>query len=426
VAMQEIKLTPAHFHGAVSLDWQKDGSVQPWRIDLSKKEMYQNTPASSIHRLASMPSGVRVSIRSDCSVLRLTVYPMVSVGDYDFDLVVDGKLFKSIHKPPVVSLGFENTELLATNELRAAAMAGKHSPGAKEHSKALTKGSKTRTTEDHVIECDGLPPGIHTLELWLSSTGPQRVRKLEVDSSATVVQPLDDTRPRWITYGSSVTHGMAADAQQFPGIPYHTLSAHSPSRTWPATAALKANLNLTSLGFGGQAVLDQMIARQIRDTPADCISLKLGINVHNTGSHNSRAFGQAALGFILTVRDGHPTTPLLIVSPLYGAWREDMPQSKASYVPDDPKFKPDARFDSLKDMRKELKRIVEMLQKRGDKYIQYLDGLDLFGQADCEAGLMPDNLHPSGDGYELIGNRFANLAFGPEGKLLPSGVRSKL
>ena len=55
--------------------------------------------------------------------------------------------------------------------------------------------------------------------------------------------------------------------------------AASPATTWPATCARVADLNLTSFGFGGQCHMDQAMARVIRDMEADCISLKLGINV---------------------------------------------------------------------------------------------------------------------------------------------------
>lgn len=42
-------------------------------------------------------------------------------------------------------------------------------------------------------------------------------------------------------------------------------------------------------------------------------------------------------------------------------------------------------------------------------------------------GLMPDRLHPNGDGYVLIGERFAAHSFGPQGKLLQrSAQASKL
>jgi hypothetical protein len=39
--------------------------------------------------------------------------------------------------------------------------------------------------------------------------------------------------------------------------------------------------DLTNLGFGGSALFDQFTARAIRDTPAELISLKIGINLVN-------------------------------------------------------------------------------------------------------------------------------------------------
>jgi hypothetical protein len=40
-----------------------------------------------------------------------------------------------------------------------------------------------------------------------------------------------------------------------------------------------------------------------------------------------------ALGFIQTVREGHPLTPLLIVSPIWGAWREDGSGGENPFIP---------------------------------------------------------------------------------------------
>ena len=52
---------------------------------------------------------------------------------------------------------------------------------------------------------------------------------------------------------------------------------------------------------------------------------RLGINTHNLASLSNRTFATAALGFVLTVRDGHPTTPLVLISPIFGSWREEIP-----------------------------------------------------------------------------------------------------
>jgi hypothetical protein len=45
----------------------------------------------------------------------------------------------------------------------------------------------------------------------------------------------------------------------------------------------------------------------MRDTPADVISLKIGINLVNTDLLRLRAFTPAMHGFLDTIREGHPT-----------------------------------------------------------------------------------------------------------------------
>ena len=63
----------------------------------------------------------------------------------------------------------------------------------------------------------------------------------------------------------------------------------------------------------------------MRDTPADLISVKIGINLVNPDLMRLRAFGPAVHGFLDTIRDGHPTTPLLVVSPMLCPIHEDTP-----------------------------------------------------------------------------------------------------
>ena len=53
----------------------------------------------------------------------------------------------------------------------------------------------------------------------------------------------------------------------------------------------------------------------IRDLPADAIGLKLGINM-TSGSVSDRTCRALAIGLIKTIRDGHPDTPLAVVSPI--------------------------------------------------------------------------------------------------------------
>ena len=105
----------------------------------------------------------------------------------------------------------------------------------------------------------GLPGDETPVELWLPYDGPISVKTFSGEG----VRPVTDNRLKWLTYGSSITQCGAA---------------HSPSRTWPATAARASNLNLTCMGLGGQCHLDPMIARLIRDREMDLMTMKIGIN----------------------------------------------------------------------------------------------------------------------------------------------------
>ena len=119
----------------------------------------------------------------------------------------------------------------------------------------------------------------------------------------------------WLHHGSSISHGS---------------DAASPSATWPALAAAHGGVELINLGLGGSALLDPFTARTLRDTAADLISVKIGINLVNPDLMRLRAFMPAVHGFLDTIRDGHPTTPLLVVSPIYCPIHEDTPGPGAS------------------------------------------------------------------------------------------------
>ncbi|WP_366980638.1 SGNH/GDSL hydrolase family protein [Mycolicibacterium frederiksbergense] len=149
------------------------------------------------------------------------------------------------------------------------------------------------------IRFAGLPDRQKTVEIWLPHNETTELIALRSD------QPLEScpiTRPIWLHHGSSISHGS---------------NALHPTGTWPALAAAGAGVELINLGMGGAALLDPFTARTMRDIPADLISIKIGINVVNADLMRLRAFGPAVHGFLDTIRDGHPTTPIVVVSALY-------------------------------------------------------------------------------------------------------------
>ncbi len=312
--------------GALSLE-SGDGWAMPWRIPHSQAALFY----PGLVERAAMPAGVRIAFRSDTTSLAGQIVPFPEMPP--IDLYCDG-----------VFLG--SAELDGRSDFRFV----------------------------------GLPSGEKVIELWLPQFGEFRLRELTVDADASLT-PFQDERPRWITYGSSITQ---------------CRTASSPSHTWPAIVAREGGYNLTALGYGGQCHLDPMIARMMRDMPADFLSICVGINIYGSGSLNERSFRQAIIGFVQLLREGHPETPLAVLSPIHAVHRET---------------EVNAAGFTIQAMREEVEKAVAVLQSQGDGHIHYVNGLDIFGAE--SAHLLPDDLHPNAEGYELMGRNFSQKVAGP-------------
>ncbi|MHA7959767.1 GDSL-type esterase/lipase family protein [Streptomyces sp. L500] len=331
----------------------------------------------------SQPSGVRLAFRTRATAVELDTLPTkrVYVGvpprpDGVYDLLVDGWPTGQAH----VTGGNTLTIDMATGT-------AEHRPG-----------------PAGTVRFTGLPEGVKNVEIWLPHNETTELVALRTDAP---VEPVPDLGRRvWLHHGSSISHGS---------------DAASPSTTWPALAASLGGVELINLGLGGGALLDPFTARALRDTPADLISLKLGINLVNTDLMRLRAFTPAVHGFLDTIRDGHPTTPLLVVSPILCPIHEDTPGPSA---PDfaalsggrllfratgDPAERASGKL-TLTAIRDELARIVRQ-RAADDPNLHHLDGRDLYGPADSAELPLPDRLHPDAATHRLIGERFAGLAF---------------
>jgi hypothetical protein len=251
---------------------------------------------------------------------------------------------------------------------------------------------------------DGLGDHRKVVEIWLPTNASVELHALRVADGA-LVESAPSARRRWTHYGSSISHCMDVDR---------------PFDAWPVMVANECGLELTDFGLAGQCQLDPFMGRVIRDTPADVISVKIGINLVNAASMSERTFGPAVHGLLDSIRDGHPTTPLLVVSPIFCPSVEHhpgptIPNDRGSF--DIVAAPADARplGLTLTRIRRMIAGIVAQRQAAGDSALHHLDGLELFGEADQH--LLYDALHPSPEGYALLGRRFAAAAFGEAGPL---------
>lgn len=248
--------------------------------------------------------------------------------------------------------------------------------------------------ETETIWFKGLGSEAKQTEIWLPHNAYVTLQQIHIDGD--LLEPVPEERPHWIHHGSSISHCMEAE---------------SPTQTWPAVAALEAGLCLTSFGFGGQCHLDQFVARTIADLEADLISIKVGINIVNLDSMRERVFVPAIHGFLDTIRDKQPNTPICLVSPIYCPSAEDNP---GPTIPNaSGKFETIQGFERLRQGSMSLKRVRELLagvvetrKNSSDEPIEYFDGLRLFSEEDSH--LLPDDLHPNNEGYRLMGERFSS------------------
>lgn len=330
------------FHGHITLE-ETPVHIQPWRLDFPQRLLF----GEKFQTRAMDAAGVRLAMKTTAVKLHLTVDPRLDLRTLDqedqwqFDLLVDGQLheqFKSQRQPCT-------------------------------------------------LRFDHLPPGWKLLEVYLPLMSPVAVREIAINDDA-VLEPFNDPRPRWLSYGSSITQ---------------CRTALSPSQSWPALVARQFDLNLTCMGYGGSCHLEPMVARIIRDQPADYLTLCLGINVKGHSSYSPRTFDAAVIGMIKTIRDKQPRTPVIVISPIYSQRHETTPNAVGL---------------NLVSMRALIRQAVDSLVALGDEHLRYVDGLSIFGPEHDHH--MPDHLHPDGQGYLALAQRFGQVVM-PHFNLSPKG-----
>ncbi|MFF1303289.1 GDSL-type esterase/lipase family protein [Streptomyces sp. NPDC058307] len=377
------KVTAELLRGALDVEHTEHG-VLPHRLPARARA--QNTD-DQLAMAESQPAGVRLAFRTRATAVELDTLPTkrTYVGapprpDGVYDLVVDGR---AAGRGSVLGGNVITVDMTAgTSEVRSG------SPG--------------------TVRFDGLSGEVKDVEIWLPPNETTELIALRTDAP---VEPAPRGERRvWLHHGSSISHGS---------------DAASPTGIWPAVAATLGGVELINLGLAGSALLDPFTARAVRDTPADLISVKIGINIVNHDVMRLRAFGPAVHGFLDTIREGHPDTPLLVVSPILCPIHEDTPGPCFPDVSElgegrlrfrtlgDPAERASGKL-TLRVIREELARIVKQ-RAAEDPHLHYLDGRELYGEDDSAELPLPDDLHPDAATHRLMGERFAGLAFAPDG-----------
>lgn len=169
-------------------------------------------------------------------------------------------------------------------------------------------------------------------------------------------------QPRWVVYGDSVAEGSIASA---------------PALSWTATAAREQGLDLVNLGYAGAARGEVASAEQVAELRADVLTVCHGTNCWTRTPHSTGLFRAGLETFLDILRQEHPTTPLVVMSPV---------------VRPDAETSPNRLGATLADLRAVMEEVAE---RRGD--VELVRGLDLIGPEQ-----LGDAIHPDDAGHAAI------------------------
>jgi lysophospholipase L1-like esterase len=356
--------------GALGFEEDSQGWITPRRLPDWTIGQFAD---GAIDRFSKFPSGVRLrfTTSADEITLKVRVSRLVITGIADqvrpaaFDLLIDGVESQTQHA--------ENGNILRLTATAPSVFV-----------ETLEVG------EIDILKFSGLDPSSKVIEIWLPTSGIVEIAEVTATSEITAA-PVD-SRKRWLHYGSSISQCIEADR---------------PMDAWALRAAQLLNLNITNFGLAGQCQLDGFVARSMAALPADVITLKLGINIVNADSMRERAFIPAVHNFLDILRASAPKTPIIIISAIWCPFHEETPgPTMIDGANLFGKERPEEFAAGALTLQRTRELLEEVVAKRGDKNLHFMDGLTLFGASD--EGNLPDKLHPNSAGYRLMADRFAH------------------
>lgn len=174
-------------------------------------------------------------------------------------------------------------------------------------------------------------------------------------------------QPRWLCYGDSVAEGWLATRPAF---------------AWPAIAGRDQKLDHFNFGFAGSARGEIVSAEHIAELQADVISITHGTNCWQRIPHSTGMFREVTDAFLNVVRQGHPDTPILVVSPILRPDAEETPNRLGA---------------TLVDLREAMEEVVRRRIDAGDQRMRFVAGLPIVAEEQ-----LADAIHPNDEGHHAL------------------------
>jgi lysophospholipase L1-like esterase len=169
-----------------------------------------------------------------------------------------------------------------------------------------------------------------------------------------------------VFYGTSITQGGCASR---PGMSYQAILGR------------RLNLNHVNLGFSGNGKGEAAVARAVAGINAAVFVLDFAQNNSDVDS-----LAQVYDPFIGILRERHPDTPIVAITPIYAANEATGSQKNEQ-------------------MRALIRKVVSRRIAAGDLHLQLVEGTDLLGPSRVD-GLV-DGTHPNDLGFQWMADGLA-------------------
>lgn len=170
--------------------------------------------------------------------------------------------------------------------------------------------------------------------------------------------------PLLVAYGDSITQGW---------------SVSEPGLAWPSLLGEELGLDVVNLGFAGSARGELLAADAVAGSDAAVVVVAWGTNAWSSLPTDEAQIAEQMRVFLTAVRQGMPTTPLIVVSPIVRPAAEATPNRFG------------ATHAALRDA------LETAVRRFRDERITLVPGLDL-----VPAELLADGLHPDDRGHARL------------------------
>lgn len=313
------------------LPWFQENRGQFWRLPARSQDAFPK----EVWNLSLDPAGGRIRFRTDSSTVALRLEWPHPPG------------MRNMH-----SFGQSGVDLYVGNTYWGTAVPDKDAAPGKVYEHVYFKNQ---------------PRVMRDITIYLALYSPVKVLEIGLEKDAALDLPLPFALPApVIFYGTSITQGGCASR---PGMSYQAILGR------------QLNLNHVNLGFSGNGKGEAVMARTVAEIDAAAFVLDFAQN-----NSDVESLGQVYDPFIGILRERHPETPVVAITPIYAAGEVTGGRRN-------------------EEMRALIRKVVSRRIAAGDAHLQLVEGTDLLGPSRVD-GLV-DGTHPNDLGFQWMAEGLA-------------------